>query len=95
MGAFLRGLECGSILFCFRRDCGRGVMEDPMNLLQHWLSCGAEQVAEGVSVQEEVGERILQGLKRLRKNTDFDARMTKSIPQGLKATLILCDLYRG
>jgi hypothetical protein len=38
-------------------------MEGLQNLLQHWLSCGAEQVAEGVSVHEEIGERIPQGLK--------------------------------
>src|ERR1019366_9882644 len=30
-----------------------------------------------------------------RKNTDFDARMTKSIPQWLKPPLILLALHRG
>ena len=78
-GATLREVECGSILFCFRRDCRRGEMEGPMNLLQHSLSYRVEQVAEGVSVQEKVGERIPQGLKPDVDCVAFAARL-KSCP---------------
>jgi hypothetical protein len=34
-------------------------------------------------------------LNSLRKDSDFNARLTKSIPQWLKPPLILLALYRG
>jgi hypothetical protein len=52
--------------------------------------CGtAQQLAEKEAKRQKSSNEPKQGLKRLRKNTEWWAKEKKYIPQGLKPALIL------
>jgi hypothetical protein len=65
------------------REYGRGARE---------LDGDFQLAGSGVWGREYCGEL---GLNRLRKKAEFLAKSLKSIPQGLKPTLILLALCRG
>jgi hypothetical protein len=59
------------------------------------LAAGAKQAAEKGLYLGEKPEMHTSGPKQLAGKSDFEARMTKSIPQWLKPPVILFALHRG
>jgi hypothetical protein len=60
-----------------------------------FFACAVKSITRQLEAAVWRKKNSLRGLNRLREKDSFRREIVKSIPQGLKATLIYCHLHRG
>jgi hypothetical protein len=63
--------------------------------LQPFILFGSCDAGDGEENERAAAFAVPQGLTRLRKNSECVATKGKTVPQGLKASLILLRLWHG